>query len=201
MLHIVNGDSVAEKLRQGIVQGDVLVWREAYPHGPVFLDPAAGGNRDIRARYLEQTMGIPYQEYLRNSEEQEKTLAGFHQYEEIILWFEHDLFDQTMLCFLLDWFSKQDLSKTKLSLLCIGEYPGIEPFRGLGQLSLEQMETLSGTWKSIGAQELELGQAFWQAYTSGAPELLQQLLSRDTSALPFAQEAFRLHLSRFPSII
>lgn len=29
MLHIVNGDSVAEKLRQGIVSGDVLVWREA----------------------------------------------------------------------------------------------------------------------------------------------------------------------------
>jgi RNA polymerase sigma factor (sigma-70 family) len=199
VLHIVNGDSVAEKLRQGIVQGDVLVWREVYPHGPVFLDPAVEENRSVRARYLEQTMGIPRNEYMQISEIQEKTLADFHQYEEIILWFEHDLFDQTMLCCLLNWFSGRSLSRTKLSLLCIGEYPGIELFRGLGQLSLEQMETLSGTWQMIGAEELELGREFWQAYTSRDPEPLQRLLSTDTTALPFAQEAFRLHLSRFPS--
>lgn len=32
VLHIVNGDVVGEKLRQGIVKGDVLVWREVYSH-------------------------------------------------------------------------------------------------------------------------------------------------------------------------
>ncbi|WP_054025691.1 DUF1835 domain-containing protein [Bacillus sp. FJAT-28004] len=199
MLHIVNGDSVAEKLRQGIVKGDILVWREVYPHGPVFLDPAALDNRSVRSLYLEHTMGIPRSEYIQGSETQEKVLADFHKYEEIVFWFEHDLFDQTMLCYLLHWFSGQPLLKTKLSLLCIGEYPGIELFRGLGQLSREQMETLSGTWKSIGAEELELGRAFWQAYAAQNPQLLQQLLSQDTSVLPFAHEAFQFHLSRFPS--
>jgi hypothetical protein len=199
VLHIVNGDSVAEKLRQGIVQGDVLVWREVYPHGPVFLDSAVWDNRSARAQYLEQTMGIPHNEYMQSSERQEKTLADFNKYDEIILWFEHDLFDQTMLCYLLHWFSEQSLLNTKLSLLCIGKYPGIELFRGLGQLSLKQMETLSGTWKAIGAEELDLGQAFWRSYTSSDPRLLQQLLNKDTSVLPFAHDAFRLHLSRFPS--
>lgn len=199
VLHIVNGDSVAEKLRQGIVQGDVLVWREVYPHGPVFVDPAVGDHRSARAQYLEQTMGIPHSDYMRISETQEKTLADFHKYEEIVLWFEHDLFDQTMLSYLLHWFSGRQLLNTKLSLLCIGQYPGIERFRGLGQLSLKQMETLSGTWTSIGARELDLGQALWQAYASQDPEALQQLLSKDTSALPFAHAAFQAHLSRFPS--
>jgi hypothetical protein len=199
VLHIVNGDSVAEKLRQGIVQGDILVWREVYPHGPVFLDPAALDNRSVRSQYLEHTMGIPRSEYIQGSETQEKVLADFHKYEEIVLWFEHDLFDQTMLCYLLHWFSGQPLLKTKLSILCIREYPGIELFRGLGQLSREQMETLSGTWKSIGAEELDLGRAFWQAYAAQNPQLLQQLLSQDTSVLPFAHEAFQFHLSRFPS--
>jgi len=201
VLHIVNGDSVAEKLRQGIVQGDILVWREVYPHGPVFKDPTVGDNRSVRAEYLEQTMGIPRSEYIEGSERQEKVLADLHKYEEIVLWFEHDLFDQTMLCFLLHWFSDRPVTKTKLSLLCIGEYPGIELFRGLGQLSVEQMKTLSGTWKAIGAEELNLGSEFWQAYTAQNPQPLQQLLNRDTSVLPFAHDAFQCHLSQLPSTI
>lgn len=199
MLHIVNGDSVADKLRQGIVQGEILVWREVYPHGPVFVDAAERGHRAVRAAYLEQTMGIPRTEFILGCEQQEKVLADFHKYEEIVLWFEHDLFDQTMLCHLLHWFSEQSLSDTKLSLLSIGEYPGIELFRGLGQLSVEQMQTLPGTWKSIGAEELELGKAFWKAYTSENPELLQQLLDTDTTVLPYAHTAFKCHLARFPS--
>lgn len=44
MLHIVNGDSLAEKLKQ-VVHGDILVWREIYSEGPVFLDPAEPSNR------------------------------------------------------------------------------------------------------------------------------------------------------------
>ncbi|WP_339317829.1 sigma-70 family RNA polymerase sigma factor [Paenibacillus sp. FSL R10-2734] len=199
VLHIVNGDVVGDKLRQGIVKGDVLVWREVYSHGPVFLEPTEKDNRVVRAQYLEQTMGIPQMEFIQGSESQEKILADFHKYEEVVLWFEHDLFDQTMLCYLLHWFSKQRKGSTKLSLLCIGEYPGIELFRGLGQLSVKQMETLSGTWKLIGDKELEVGQALWEAYVSPNPESLQQCLTTDTSALPFAHDAFEAHLSRFPS--
>lgn len=79
MLHIVNGDSVAEKLRQGVVQGDILVWREVYPQGPVFIDPTVGDNRSVRAEYLEQTMGIPRSEYIEGSERQE----SFGQFAQI----------------------------------------------------------------------------------------------------------------------
>ncbi|GGH30842.1 sigma-70 family RNA polymerase sigma factor [Paenibacillus segetis] len=199
MLHIVNGDSVAERLREGVVDGDILVWREVYPHGPVFVDPAISNHRTVRAQYLEQTLGVPKGDFIQSSEDQEKVLADFQKYDEVVLWFEHDLFDQSMLCYLLHWFSQQHLGTMKLSLLCIGEYPGIEVFRGLGQLSAEQLGTLSGTWRTIGAPELELGKALWQAYASQDPMRLQQMLTEDTSALPFAHDAFEAHLSRFPS--
>ncbi|GIP31014.1 RNA polymerase subunit sigma-24 [Paenibacillus sp. J2TS4] len=112
----------------------------------------------------------------------------------------HDLFDQTMLCYLLYWFSKQKLGRTRLNLLCIGEFPGIERFRGLGRLSVEQLGTLSGTWHVVERQELDLGKAYWEAFTSSDPRQLAQLLQEDSSALPFARNAFRYHLSRFPSV-
>jgi len=199
MLHIVNGDHVAEKLRQGVVQGDILVWREVYPHGPVFTNPAEAEHRMLRATYLEESIGVPRLAFIQGSKAQEKTLANCHQYKDIVLWFEHDLFDQAMLAYLLDWFGGQSLPGTTLNLLCIGSYPGIELFRGLGQLSTEQLSTISGTWRTIRKEELELGSALWQAYTSPNPEELQQLLSTDTSALPFAQDAFKHHLAQFPS--
>ncbi|MEF3305269.1 sigma-70 family RNA polymerase sigma factor [Paenibacillus sp. GYB003] len=200
VLHIVNGDSVGDKLRQGVVQGDILVWREIYPDGLVFAEPSEPANRTARARYLEQTMGIPSEAFVRISETQEKQLADFRKYDEIVLWFEHDLFDQTMLCFLLRFFSRQKLGRTKLSLLCIGAFPGYPLFRGLGQLSVGELETLRGTWQAVGPKELELGAAFWEAYCSPDPEALMRLLDGDTSALPFARDAYLLHLSRFPSV-
>ena len=199
MLHIVNGDHVAETLR-GVVQGDILVWREVYPDGPNFVDPAKPANRLARAQYLEKAMGVPVAEFTRLSEMQEQTLAQFDRYEEVVLWFEHDLFDQTMLCYLLYWFAQRPLGRTKLSLLCIGSFPGIELFRGLGQLNAEQLATLSGTWLTIGRDQLALGAALWEAYASSDPRRLSELLGGDTSALPFAQAAFRLHLARFPSV-
>ncbi|WP_430108935.1 sigma-70 family RNA polymerase sigma factor [Paenibacillus lautus] len=200
MLHIVNGDSVGDKLKQGNIQGDILVWRELYSFGPVFTKMDVPDHRRTRAQYLEQTLGIPEKEYIGTCEAQERKLQDFQQYDEIVLWFEHDLFDQTMLSYLLHWFKEQSLGNTKLSLLCIGAYPGIELFRGLGQLSTEQLETLSGTWHTIGEQELMLGSMLWEAYTSNLPENHQRMLEVDSSALPFARAAFAAHLARLPSV-
>jgi hypothetical protein len=157
------------------------------------------GNRLIRAQFLEQAMGIPQEEYIKISETQERALQDFKKYNEIVLWFEHDLFDQTMLCYLLHWFEKQSLGQTQLSLLCIGAYPGIDLFRGLGQLSTKQIEALSGTWHSVGQKELELGRKVWAAYASQEIDKHIQLVREDTSALPFVRDAFEAHLSRLPS--
>ncbi len=205
MLHIVNGDSVGDMLKQGIVQGDVLVWREVYSAGPNFVKPSGEQERAFRAKILEQSMGIPSAEYMAGCAEQEKRLQDYSRYEEVVLWFEHDLFDQSMLAYLLHWFKGKSLGRTRLSLLCIGEFPGIELFHGLGQLTPEQLSTLNGTWRSIGPKELELGSELWQAYADSSPELMADLLELrkeelQASALPFAYAAFQAHLSRLPSV-
>ncbi|WP_311520337.1 sigma factor-like helix-turn-helix DNA-binding protein [Paenibacillus albidus] len=204
MLHIVNGDVVGDMLKQGVVQGDVLVWREVYPAGPVFANPAEAEGRALRARVLEETMGIPAREYITGCEEQERKLREYAKYDEVVLWFEHDLFDQSMLAYLLHWFKGQKLGRTKLSLLCIGEFPGIERFHGLGQLTPAQLQTLSGTWRTIGREEMELASELWQAYASPDPVQMAELLDNKkaelaASGLAFAYEAFTAHLMRLPS--
>lgn len=157
LLHIVNGDHVGETLNRAAILGDVLVWREVYPAGAAFLDMEDRACRKLRTAYLERALGIPSDDYVRGCEMQERELRRFGAYDEVVLWFEHDLFDQTMLWYLLRWFAGQTLGRTKLSLLCIGEFPGIDRFRGLGQLTVEQLETLSATWRPVGRKELETG--------------------------------------------
>lgn len=199
MLHITNGDCAAQKLRESGIGGEIVAWREAYNHGPVFADGADKDGREIRAHYLEQTLGVPREEYLSACEAQEAKLGELERFGEVVLWFEHDLYDQSMLAYLLHELARRKPESVRLSLLCIGEYPGVEPFIGLGQLSGRQLGALSGTWQPIGKEQLELGSGLWEAYASADPMRLQRLLDGDTSALPLAHDAFRAHLARFPS--
>ena len=198
MLHIVNGDSVGNKLRQSRIEGEILVWREVYSFGPVFPD-IGNAEMQFRAQYLEQRLGIPAAEFVKGCSSQEEQLRGIQQHEDVVLWFEHDLFDQTMLAYLLHLLASQPLGDTRIHLLCIGQFPGIESFRGLGQLSVEQLETLEGTWRQIGEEELSLGSAIWAAYASPNVEDHIGIVHKDTSALPYAHTAFAHHLVRFPS--
>ncbi|GCL73743.1 hypothetical protein PN4B1_36850 [Paenibacillus naphthalenovorans] len=58
MLHLVNGDCFADRLREVVPGEDVLVWREALYEGPIsaaFTDPAT---REARQRYFTEK-GVP----------------------------------------------------------------------------------------------------------------------------------------------
>lgn len=201
MLHIVNGDSVAMKLQQGVVsEDDVLAWREIYVEGALSVDPVHAEALRKRAQSLEDTMHIPSQTYIDGVSAQEKRLTeAIHKEEEIVLWFEHDLFDQTILWYLLYRLGKAGAPIDKLYLLSIGEFPGVEPFFGMGQLSADQLQTLMGSWQPIRQDQMDLGKRAWMAYTSDSPFDLEKLLNQETSALPFLQHAIQFHFSRFPS--
>ena len=196
MLHIVNGDHVGNSLRSGGIAGDVLVWRELYTEGPVFADP----RREIRTDYMVEALGVPRDEWKAALDEQTNAFEHAAEREEIVLWFEHDLFDQTMLVRLLHEFERRPLGRTRLSLVCVGEYPGFEPFHGLGQLAPGQLVPLLDDRHEVQPGELRLGQQAWEAYSSADPRALTELLEQDIGALPYLRAAFRMHLARYPSV-
>ncbi|WP_426450580.1 DUF1835 domain-containing protein [Paenibacillus sp. S-38] len=199
MLHIVNGDSFAMKLRKAVPDVDILVWRESLYEGPLsvsFTDPKT---REARARYFAD-LGVPACQFEHFTSEQENKLMEFHAYKEIVLWFEYDLFDQTMLIYLLQWFAGQNLAAVRLSLLCIDSYPGVDPFRGLGPLSPEQIIPLMGTWKEVTREQLELAAQAWRVYAGDDPMKLAQFIGGATGELPFLKRALDCHRKRLPSV-
>ena len=200
MLHIHNGDSTASTARQAAIPGEHFAFREALIAGPVPSNLKDAEWRKLRAAHLSAAYGGDAAEREQELLRQEETLSGSKAHDEVVLWFEHDLFCQLHLIYLLDWFAARDAGQTRLSLICIGEFPGRKNFRGLGELNAAQLASLFGTRHRVSALELKTASAAWAAYCSSEPTALQSLVRSDTSAMPFLQSALRCHLARFPSI-
>ena len=64
--------------------------------------------------------------------EQEEALSRFSDHEEVVLWFEHDLFCQVQLIYLLDWFARRELGQTKAKSRSASEsFPASKVFEDL----------------------------------------------------------------------
>jgi hypothetical protein len=198
MLHIHNGDSTAETARKANIAGEHLAWREALVCGPVRGDLPEPDFLEMRALHLSTAYPVELDEVRSDQREQYQALESFHDHEEVVLWFEHDLFCQVHLIYLLNWFAQHELGETKLSLVCIGEFPGVPSFAGLGQLNEKQLASLLPERLEVTATQSEAGARAWQAYSSSDASALISLRDSDTSALPFLNRAIVNHLQRFP---
>jgi hypothetical protein len=197
MIHIVNGDAVGSKI--GILLGDVLVWREMYDFGPLSQDISDEKGINRRAYFFEKKLGIPAALFIKNCEDQNRYLSEIQRDSEIVLWFEHDLYDQTLFMYILNELIKEEVMN--LSMVTINEYSGIEPFYGLGQLSPLQLEELFYKKKQvISADQINEAITGWRAYTSKNPTDIEKWIAASKQKLPFLKQALQTHLSYFPSI-
>lgn len=200
MLHITNGDSAATGLRRAGLPGVVLPWRDVLHEGPVPAGLPLDRLGAVRARFLADSGRGDYDEVRAAFAHRDGVLAGFREHEEVVLWFEHDLYDQLQLLQLLDWFADQDRAETALTLICIGAFPGRERFLGLGELTPAQLGDLFPTRAPVTDGLLALGRAAWHAFRAPDPRAVEFALDRDTSALPFLAAALRRHLEEFPAV-
>jgi len=198
-LHIVNGDSTAGTLKVGGIKGAIFSFADALISGPAPANIDKRRWRETRATHLSNLYGTSFAECHRKLLQQEVALESFCQHEEVVLWFEHDLFCQVQLIYLLQWFAARELGDTKLSMVCVNKFPGIQPFHGLGQLNQEQLQSLFPSRTEITGPQLELATKAWAAYSASDARSLISLLRSDMSALPFLKDALRKHLERFPS--
>lgn len=200
MLHIHNGGSTAGTLTEFGFPGEHKAFQEVLMDGPARGGLSPDEWLEVRARFLAEAYELKLKNCEKDLQEQEAWLRRFSEHDETTLWFEHDLFCQINLIYLLDWFSNQSMGKTRLSLICIGEFKDVEDFRGLGQLTGEQLASLFDGRHEVTGQELSLAARVWAAYCSADPGEIARLIDDDTSVIPFLGHALRLHLMRFPSV-
>jgi len=198
-LHIRCGDDILQSLAEGGVPGDAVRWIDMLYEGPLHRYPDRRRALKERAAYLARRFGVPLAETYRDLLGQEARIAQCTRYEETVLWFEADLFDQTILVYLLQRLAPFQ-PETRISLVCIGEFPGIERFIGLGQLSPAQLATLFPARRPVTRRQFALAREAWAALTHHHPRELIRLSRTRSRAMPFLAEALLRYQAEYPSV-
>lgn len=181
MLHLLNGDATAGVFPDTL-PGQRAVWRDILMEGPADADV------ETRAAWLAPRLGVTPEAYAQRWREGAATLARATEHDEVVLWFERDLFCATNLWFVLD-----RLEGASLSLV----FPEInDDVPGLGALDPTLFPMLFEGRYRLGADEVAEARAVWRAYAAADPTELARL----QPLFPFAGAAIRLHCGRFPSL-
>jgi hypothetical protein len=183
VIHIHNGDVTASLAKRSGIAGEHLSFREALVSGPV----PANVDVETRARFLAEAHGQNLLRVRNDLLEQERALEEAMHEDEVVLWFEHDLYCLVHLLSMLERFA----SHPRLSLVFVREPLGLsEPLA---------FPPLFDSRAAVTPAMLSLGRAAWRAYTSDDPSAINDLLAGELADFPFLREGLLLHASRFPS--
>ena len=160
MLHITNGDSAVPGIEATGVGGDVIAWRDALHEGPVPADLDADELRRVRARFLAgcgwgDADAIEADMRARDT----RLRTALARDEVVVVWLEHDLYDQLQLIQILDTVD--------------GGTDAVEailPDRFLGEMQAAELSALWPGRAPVRRDQVALAQFAWEAVRASGPE-------------------------------
>lgn len=196
-LHLRCGSDIQQSLQIAGFMGDFLEFVDPYCQGPVPPDANQPEFLEKRARFIASAYSIALPDARQRLLREYSRLQQSSTYPRVVLWFEHDSYDQLILVYVLHHYAQTQLPQ-QLDLICISQFPGIQRFIGLGQLSPEELRLLWEGRQPVTPQQLALGESAWQALTATTPAALADLIQTGTPALPTLAPALRRHLQELP---
>lgn len=198
-LHLTNGTAIIPAMREAGVIGVIVPWEDVLHEGPVpeGLGPAA--LLDRRAEFLAGCGWAPFETIRRSLAERDTALEQATRgatasppgtkVDEIVLWLEHDLFDQLHRLQILD---RVPLDGTpRITAVPDDDYLGLQP--------PERFRELFGLRREVTSAERIAARDGWAAFRSIDPSRVLEVLPRVT-VLRHLEAAFRRHLEQFPSV-
>ncbi|OLD44973.1 MAG: hypothetical protein AUI63_06050, partial [Gemmatimonadetes bacterium 13_1_40CM_2_60_3] len=167
-----NGDSAAGTLSEAGVEGKIIAWRDVLHEGPVDSSLSLEELSKERARFIAEQGWDDFAHVSGDFEERDRVIRHLDYFDEVVLWFEDDLYDQLQLIQLLDFFASGAGGRRRVSVIVVDGY--IPP------LSAERA---------------------WKAFGSPDPTSISRLLLENTLALQYLARALTRHLEEFPSTV
>jgi hypothetical protein len=192
MLHITNGDAAMAPIRELGLGGDVLPWRDVLHDGPVPAPATLDSLRPLRARFLAAGDSGDAVGIARDLEARDRRLGAAAGEDEVVLWFEHDLYDQLQLVQILDYFaSRQGSRPARLTLAQSDDYLGV---MGAGPLR--------ALWEHrhpVTDAQLDAATRAWRAFSHPDPREVEKVSSQ-VGDLPYLGQALQRQLEEFPDV-
>lgn len=199
LLHITNGDSFTERLKSLELDGDIITWREMLCEGRTETNVGSESFWKTRFDFLNKNYKVSKSLFIEKTLKEYRSLCNHKQQDQIVLWFEYDLFCQINMLAVISWL-KQNRKYADISLVCSGKEDTTDKMYGLNDLSDEQLLNLFEKKTSLSQNDIEYADYVWQLYCSDNPIRLENLRDFDEFEFKYLSGAIHAHLQRFPTI-
>ena len=197
-IHIRCGSDIGDALKHAGFAGRFLEYSDPFCQGPVTPDDDWLERRaDFLADAYGGEMGRSRGDIRAGLMAEEEGLAQAAGYERVVLWFEHDSYDQLTLARVLSVFAEMR-GRPSIELISIGGFPGSERFIGLGQLPPEALHMLWASRQKVTEAQLALGARIWEVLRADDPTDLWTIAENGALPLPFMGAALIRHLQELP---
>ena len=198
-LHILNGDSTAVIFSKTNIRGTVIVWREMLCEGSLHKDVGSDEFWNKRYAFFEEEMGVVRQEYYVKTIKELVKLENISSYDEIVLWFEYDLFCQVNLMALCTYLLKHFRKDINYFLVCAGHEKGKQGLQTLSDYSPEEYQSLYKEKIKLSRNNLLFAEQSWELYVENNMKALKEFDFNQCSEFKYFQKAIDQHLERFPN--
>lgn len=199
LLHITNGDNFTKKLKSLNIKGDVITWREMLCEGKTLNNVGSESFWKTRFEFLHKNYKVSKSKFIELTLKEYRSLCNHKQQDQIVLWFEYDLFCQINMLAVLSWL-KTHRKYAQISLVCSGKENESDKMYRLCELGDEHLHKMYDNRTILDQDDIEYADYVWQLYCSDNPIRLENLTDFDKYQFDYLSSAIKTHLKRFPTI-
>jgi hypothetical protein len=193
-LHITNGTHLSEYLTDLGFSEPILTWQEMLCEGPTIAAINSEEFFKLRKIFLNDYYDIVVDE--QDLAKELHKLDSPTAYNEIILWFEYDLFCHINMLGVINLIHQKEI-KSKLSLVCSGRVHGEKDLKGLSELNQNQLLAHYEHRIELTPNDKELAIALWRTYCGSDHNILKPYITK-ASSFEYMGNCLKAHLQRFP---
>lgn len=196
IFNILNGDCLADQLKETTIGGEIIVCREALVTGPLQADNLEDFWK-LRSQFIDEEYNIEEGDYFDKTFPEFEMILNIPEDSEVNLWFEDDLFCQVNM-----WFCLSLLPKDK-GLKVYRIFPKATKennWKGFSVSDSFELEELVKLKVLLNEKDIEAAINLWKSYQSNDTKQLKQLSEYQSDAFRFLQEVIQSYLNIKPEI-
>jgi len=198
-LHITISDSISENILELNLEGKIVVWREMLCEGPTTFELGTPEFIALRTQFLSENYQVSAKDYKEQFLDELEKLDHLEACEEIILWFEFDLFSHINMLAAISHLIENEID-VPVYLVCSKKVKGEKESIPLSHLPLKILQKHYEQRIHLNQDDLEMANLMWQLYNGENPQKLKNLIKVKTN-FEYLSSSIRAHIERFPNAI
>ncbi len=191
ILIITNGSSAADAMPAAGIEADILPWDDVLHDGPVRPAASLEAQSDARSAYLASKGWGDADAIRADFARRDAVFQSASDRQELVVWFEHDLYDQLQLLQVLHELARRP-AEGAVSFIQHDTFIGMDAPEGLAGAFAARVP--------LPPSLVEWGAALWHAFTMPTPAGLEAAIHDSDAGYPHLHNALVRLAEMYPDV-